>query len=89
MLAAPPIPTDIYRDSEAREALVARAMLEQRDWVLPLWNGSGVPSKPPLYQWLVASAATVTGAGVSEWTVRLPLLLVAVAGPGPRAGQSI
>ena len=33
---------DIYVGGEAREALVARAMLETGDWVLPLWNGNVV-----------------------------------------------
>src|SRR2546429_4798374 len=54
VLAALPIGSDVYEGGEAREGLVVREMLRTGDWILPLWNGSVVPSKPPLFHWLAA-----------------------------------
>src|SRR2546422_4695250 len=78
-LAARGIGTDVYEGGEAREALVAREIVETGDWVLPLWNGVMVPSKPPLFHWLVAGGAVLTRAGVTEWTLRAPSVLLAGA----------
>src|SRR5437660_1128224 len=91
VLAALPIGSDVYEGGEAREGLVVREMLHTGDWILPLWNGSVVPSKPPLFHWLAAGAAALSGAGVTEHTLRAPsiapaglvVLLVFLAG---RAG---
>ncbi len=88
VLAALPIGSDVYEGGEAREGLVVREMLRTGDWILPLWNGSVVPSKPPLFHWLAAGAAALTGAGVTEHTLRAPsiglaglvVLLVFLAG---------
>ena len=88
VLAALPIGSDVYEGGEAREGLVVREMLRTGDWILPLWNGSVVPSKPPLFHWLAAGAAGLTGAGVTEHTLRAPsiglaglvVLLVFLAG---------
>src|SRR5437660_10768706 len=94
VLAALPIGTDVYEGGEAREGLVVREMLRTGDWILPLWNGSVVPSKPPLFHWLAAAAAALTGAGVTEPTLRAPsialaglvVLLVLLAGRRWRGG---
>src|SRR5438046_10377355 len=93
--AALPIGSDVYEGGEAREGLVVREMVRTGDWILPLWNGSVVPSKPPLFHWLAASAAALTGAGVTEHTLRAPsivlgglgVLLVFLAGPAWGGGQ--
>jgi len=77
VLAALPIGTDVYEGGEAREGLVVREMLRTGDWILPLWNGSVVPSKPPLFHWLAAAAAALTGAGVTEHTLRAPSIALA------------
>ncbi len=77
VLAALPIGSDVYEGGEAREGLVVREMLRTGDWILPLWNGSVVPSKPPLFHWLAASAAALTGAGVTEHTLRAPSIVLA------------
>ncbi len=77
VLAAGSIDTDVYEGGEAREGLVAREMVETGDWILPLWNGTVVPSKPPLFHWLVAAGARATGAGVSERTLRAPSVVLA------------
>src|SRR5436309_4200741 len=77
VLAALPIGSDVYEGGEAREGLVVREMLRTGDWILPLWNGSVVPSKPPLFHWLAAVAAALTGAGVTEHTLRVPSIALA------------
>ena len=68
---------DIYEGGEAREALVARAMLDTGDWVLPLWNGTVVPSKPPLFHWLIVLGARLTGGEVTPRALRMPSALTA------------
>src|SRR3989442_8790279 len=83
VLAALPIGSDVYEGGEAREGLVVREMLRTGDWILPLWNGSVVPSKPPLFHWLAASAAALTGAGVTEHTLRAPSIVLAGLGVLP------
>ena len=77
VLAALPIGSDVYEGGEAREGLVVREMLRTGDWILPLWNGSVVPSKPPLFHWLAAGPAALTGAGVTEHTLRVPSIALA------------
>src|SRR5437660_4011967 len=77
VLAALPIGSDVYEGGEAREGLVVREMLRTGDWILPLWNGSVVPSKPPLFHWLAAGAAALSGAGVTEHTLRAPSIALA------------
>src|SRR3989442_5545236 len=77
VLAALPIGSDVYEGGEAREGLVVREMLRTGDWILPLWNGSVVPSKPPLFHWLAAAAVGLTGAGVTEHTLRAPSIVLA------------
>src|SRR5438046_5657699 len=77
VLAALPIGSDVYEGGGSREGLVVREMLRTGDWILPLWNGSVVPSKPPLFHWLAAGAAALTGAGVTEHTLRVPSIALA------------
>src|SRR5216117_2973334 len=77
VLAALPIGSDVYEGGEAREGLVVREMLDTGDWILPLWNGSVVPSKPPLFHWLVASSARLTGGQVTVRTLRAPSVVLA------------
>src|SRR5438067_752224 len=77
VLAALPIGSDLYQGGEAREGLVVREMLRTGDWILPLWNGSVMPSKPPLFHWLAAAAAALSGAGVTEHTLRAPSIALA------------
>src|SRR5256885_11671001 len=83
VLAALPIGSDLYQGGEAREGLVAREMLRTGDWILPLWNGSVVPSKPPLFHWLAAGAAPPPPAGAAAPTPRAPAHLLAGGGGGP------
>jgi 4-amino-4-deoxy-L-arabinose transferase-like glycosyltransferase len=76
-LAALPIDSDVYEGGEAREALVAREMIRTGDWILPLWNGNVVPSKPPLFHWLVAGSTRLSGSDVTERTLRAPSVVLA------------
>jgi len=77
VLGASAIDSDVYEGGEAREALVAREMRDTGDWILPLWNGNVVPSKPPLFHWLVASGARLTGERVTVRTLRAPSVVLA------------
>lgn len=67
--------------SESRYAVVSRDMLQSGDFVTPMiWaNGEHVPffSKPPLLFWL--TAASMGALGTTEFAVRLPPFLAALA----------
>ncbi len=65
--------------TEARYAEIARLMLETGNWVTPQYD-YGVPfwAKPPLSTWLSAGSMGIFG--VNEFAVRLPELLLTIAG---------
>ena len=65
--------------TEARYAEIARIMLETGNWITPQYD-YGVPfwAKPPLSTWLSAGSMGIFG--VNEFAVRLPELLLTVAG---------
>jgi 4-amino-4-deoxy-L-arabinose transferase-like glycosyltransferase len=67
---------NIWTPLEARYALVAREMWQGSSWMLPHLGGQVYADKPPLLFWLVALCSSV-GAGVTEWTARLPSALAA------------
>src|SRR5262245_66592768 len=68
---------DLWNSHEARAAMNARSVLDG-DWLLPtLHDGTPELQKPPLYYWMVAGAAALTGE-VDAWTVRLPSAVSAV-----------
>lgn len=69
-LAAPPIGAH----GEAREGLVVEHIVDHGRWILPLRNGE-LPSKPPLFHWIAATASHV--AGPSDAMVRMPSALAA------------
>jgi 4-amino-4-deoxy-L-arabinose transferase-like glycosyltransferase len=71
-----------HTKGEPREALVVWEMTHGGGWVLPRVNGTTLPSKPPLFHWLGALTALVTGS-TDEWSARFPsaaLSLVALLG---------
>src|SRR2546428_12790699 len=70
VLAALPIGSDVYEGGEAREGLVVREMLRTGDWILPLWNGSVVPSKPALFHCLAAVITPLIGRGFLDTEFR-------------------
>ncbi len=80
LLYVPPAAlTPFFTKGEPREALVVRNMIDDGDWLLPKRasaNGWTIASKPPLFHWLGAAASTVGGAA-TEWTVRLPSVVLA------------
>jgi 4-amino-4-deoxy-L-arabinose transferase-like glycosyltransferase len=82
LLYAPPAAlTPFFTKGEPREALVVRNMLEDGDWLLPKRasaNGWTIASKPPFFHWLGAAASAV-GGGTTEWSVRLPSIVLATA----------
>ncbi len=61
---------------EAREALVVQSMVRDHEYILPLRNGTVIPSKPPMFHWLAASLSQLKGQ-VDEQTIRLPSALAA------------
>ncbi len=91
-------PLDSYpfaSKGEGREALVVRNMVEQDNAILPLRNGSEIPSKPPFFHWMANGIAWFTG-DLNEFSIRLPSALAAALSlalfflyVSSRAGQSI
>jgi len=55
---------------EPRYAQVAREMLERRDWITPVLNGSPWLEKPPLYYWQAMLAYSLFG--VNGTAARIP-----------------
>lgn len=61
---------------EPREALQVVEGIDHGAWILPLRNGTELPSKPPLFHWLANGAALWLGR-VDELAVRLPSAVLA------------
>lgn len=71
--------TIFYSKGEPREAMVAMAMLQQGDWLLPVTTGTDMPFKPPFLAWLIAIFAKIFNGGVvNEFLSRLPSALAAI-----------
>ena len=66
------------KHEEPRRALPAVHMLATGDWLVPRVGSVAYLRKPPLLNWLIAGAFTLTG-GRSEWAVRLPSVLATLA----------
>lgn len=64
----------IFTRGEGREAIVAQSMFDSADYVLPLRNGSEIPSKPPLFHWIASAVASFSGS-VSEFDIRFPSVI--------------
>jgi len=64
LLFAPPI----SNRGEAREGLVVEGIIHNQQWILPFRNGE-LPSKPPLFHWIAASASLLVGE--SDFSTRL------------------
>ncbi len=67
----------VYKIQEVRVAETAREMLDNRDWIVPRYNGELRLQKPPLPYWLTAVSFLV--AGVNEFAARLPAVLFSLA----------
>ncbi len=59
----------VFGSSEARELQVVDIILRTNEWILPLRNGL-IPSKPPLYHWLVSLMSLPFGR-VDTWAGRI------------------
>jgi len=68
-----------HTKDEPREATVVWEIYTSGEWVLPLRNGSLIPSKPPLFHWLSALLSLARGE-LNEFTIRLPSALLAIVG---------
>jgi len=68
-----------YDKGEPREALVVRDIVLNGNWIFPLKLGQQIPSKPPLFHWVGASASLIWGQ-MTEATVRFPSALFASLG---------
>ncbi|HJY83282.1 MAG TPA: glycosyltransferase family 39 protein [Candidatus Binatia bacterium] len=68
-----------HTKGEPREATVVWEIYASGEWVLPLRNGSLIPSKPPLFHWLSALLSLSRGE-LNEFTIRLPSALLAIVG---------
>src|SRR5262245_16294627 len=71
----------LYIGDEARYALLARAMVETGDWLVPRIDAEVHLEKSPLYIWAVA-AFSLAGRRVTELTAVLPAALSGIAGVG-------
>ena len=74
--AAPMGMRPFFTRGEGREALVVSAMQVQHNLILPLRNGTDIPSKPPLFHWLGYLSSKITGE-INEFAVRFPSALAA------------
>ena len=64
---------------EARVVVVAEAMVEQGDWVVPVFNDEIRLKKPPLPYWGVAIARTLAGS-MHERVFRMPSAIMGAVG---------
>ncbi|MGK7876996.1 MAG: ArnT family glycosyltransferase [Xenococcaceae cyanobacterium] len=69
--------TGLVDETEPLFAEAGRQMIVTGDWITPYFNGETRFDKPPLIYWLMAICYKLFG--VSEWAVRLPSALAAIA----------
>jgi 4-amino-4-deoxy-L-arabinose transferase-like glycosyltransferase len=72
------VPVPLMEDDEGLHAAIAIEMVERGDWVVPRLMGQPFRDKPILYFWM--QAASIRAFGASEFAVRLPGTLMALAG---------
>lgn len=71
--------TPFFDKGEPREALAVQDIVQRGEWLVPLKRATDIPSKPPLFHWSAALAATVTGS-LNEATIRFPSAFYATLG---------
>ncbi|MFH1477774.1 MAG: glycosyltransferase family 39 protein [Verrucomicrobiota bacterium] len=64
---------DLWRPTEAREAGIAREMIENGNWTATYLNGTLFLEKPPLYTWTIAFCLKLFG--YHDWAVRIPTFI--------------
>ena len=72
------VPVPLMEDDEGLHAAIAREMVERGDWTVPRLLDEPFLDKPILYFWM--QAASLSAFGASEFAVRLPGTLMAIAG---------
>ncbi len=72
------VPVPLMEDDEGLHAAIALEMVERGDWTVPRLLGEPFLDKPVLYFWM--QAASLSAFGASEFAVRLPGTLMALAG---------
>lgn len=68
-----------FTKGEPREGLQVWEEVHHGEWILPLRNGTEIPSKPPLFHWIGGLLSLLLGR-VDELTVRLPSAIFATLG---------
>lgn len=68
----------IFQVSEGREGVVVNAILETRNYILPLRHAELVPSKPPLFHWIASIFADLF-IKFNEFELRLPSAVAGIA----------
>ena len=68
---------EVYQVSEGREGVVVNSIRETGNFILPLRHAELVPSKPPLFHWLGALTARMSGK-YSEFELRFPSAIAAL-----------
>ena len=69
----------LWDSDETRTAEIAREMMERGDYLIPHLNGQPLPTKPPLYHWLIVLFSSIPGE-VTAITARLPAALLGIGG---------
>lgn len=64
--------SEFYTKGEPREAIVAQAMIETGNYVLPTVYASEFAYKPPMEHWLIAGVSSLLGGEVTPVTAKLP-----------------
>lgn len=67
----------LWDPDEPKQAVMAREMMGQADYVHPTLNGLPYLEEPPLYAWLIVLSTWITG-GVDEFSARFPSALAAI-----------
>ncbi len=68
---------DLWAPDEPRAGTITRHIVESGSWSKLQDNGRPSAGNPPLYFWL-AAAASLSGGGVNEFTLRLPSNIAAI-----------
>jgi 4-amino-4-deoxy-L-arabinose transferase-like glycosyltransferase len=69
-------PPYLMDDVDSVQAVIARNMLRDGDWVTPSINGIDYMEKPPFKYWLMA--ISFGAFGIHDWSARLPVALGAI-----------
>jgi 4-amino-4-deoxy-L-arabinose transferase-like glycosyltransferase len=67
----------LWDPDEPRQAIMAKEMMDRKDYIHPYLNGRPYLEKPPLYPWMIIAASELKGT-VTEFSSRLPAALSAI-----------